>query len=192
MNVLVIGDGPRDSVALPILISSILSRELNCRFRAWSELSHLRGIGSAYERKLKYAVRQAFDENRTAIVAVTDADDRPKRKDLESARLDVRSKGFDVPLAIGESVPHFEVWLLDDKKCIALVCRVDHSEVADSCQCHPKTELDRLFAISDLCDSTPTQQLAALAHEWSYERCIHRRSNGLEDFAKDLKEQFKD
>ncbi len=43
--ILVIGDGPRDSVALPNLVFRLLNKRVACHFEDWHKYSHLQGRG---------------------------------------------------------------------------------------------------------------------------------------------------
>ena len=101
---------------------------------------------------------------------------------------------------IGEAIPHFEAWLLDDERAVKLVLDVpaaDQIPRPDRCE-SPKVELEGLIeaAAREGRDGTGgewsdrDEAKAAIARRISPARCRRRKHTGFADFLTDLSEEF--
>src|SRR5436305_6917758 len=116
LNLLFVGDGPRDEAVVPRLVERILNVDVTGEFEPWKEL-HLHGSGKGLGKKLLYMLRRARDRGAAGVVATVDADKftkKDKLTDLKGARNKDRESGHTTPAALGEAIPHLEAWLLDD------------------------------------------------------------------------------
>jgi hypothetical protein len=71
ISLLVVADGPRDEATVPHMVEKILGSPIHTQFEPWP---HLHGSGKGYERKLRFAVLQAWDAKAAGLVAVVDQD----------------------------------------------------------------------------------------------------------------------
>src|SRR5262245_51242741 len=83
MTIYVVGDGPRDEATVPPLVGRVLGVTVGAVFSAWKEL---RLAGGGYEKKLKFAAREAQDRNIAYLVAVVDVDVDGQRDKLRRLR----------------------------------------------------------------------------------------------------------
>lgn len=194
-KVLCIGDGDRESVSLPELVRKLLSIEVDTEFQAWHRLHDTGGRG--YRRKLKYAVIVSARSSRSdAVVAVVDRDtdqNDGKLRELRETRNEIKlSEEGHVQVAIGEAIPHFEVWLLDDPVAVRLSLALERSHsITDSRNCSsPKSELDKLISQSEISCHPVSETLGQIARQLDIGRCIHADTNGLRDFAEDCKREL--
>jgi hypothetical protein len=81
ITVLFVGDGERDRVTVPGLVSGILGVSIQEQFRSWKSL-HLKG-NNGYGRKLLFATRIARDSGTAGVVATVDRDKDATRDKLQ-------------------------------------------------------------------------------------------------------------
>ena len=111
-----VGDGPRDEAVVPHLVAKILALDaLQSGFSPWASL-HKKSKG--YARKLRFAIRQARDQNALGLVATVDSDESGRSgrlNQLRDGRDEDRQSAPPFPTSLGEAIPHLEAWLLDDE-----------------------------------------------------------------------------
>jgi hypothetical protein len=117
MSILVVGDGPRDQLALPEIVRNLLGLKVVTRYDDLHKVIYLKEKGSANVRKVKYLTRRARSNGFLVLAIVVDRDKCRRRErlgDLHEGRDEVRRSSPPFPTALGEADPHFDVWLLDD------------------------------------------------------------------------------
>ena len=189
--ILVIGDGPRDSIALPKLVQHLMRKQTKWQYEDWHTRSHLfgRGKGTVYTKKVKYFTRLAKDRDCVALV-VSDTDRAPygeKLRQLRTGRDEDRQIHPPFPTAIGEANPHFDVWLLDDAHAVKTVVGCSSSAVPNIRNCtSPKDILTNLVVESDI-ESELSVVLGLIVDEFDVSRCNHDNETGLEEFAEEVR-----
>ena len=196
MSILVVGDGPRDQSALPNLVSAILGCNVESRYDDWHHVTHLRGKGSVYARKLKYLTRRARADEFVALAIVVDTDKltpRDKLRALRAGRQDDRQNNPPFPTALGEANPHFDVWLLDDAVAVREALGLSGDcEVPNARKVHyPKDSLSELIQHSPIEFSEVSDALGEIARRLSSERCVHRDETGFATFESDVRDEIK-
>jgi hypothetical protein len=193
MQLLFVGDGPRDEVVVPAIVRSINPNCCKADFHAWKNIRLARSSG--YERKLKFAIADACERGLGGVVATVD-NDRVQQRDgiakLQSARQDHRCdlSHSQIRIAIGEAHPHSEAWLLDDAKAVREVLGLDSSVMIPNVRtCHPKDELHRLVEKSAKAD-LEISLLREIAQLVSFDRCTHKNETGLEAFRLDVSREL--
>ena len=167
---------------LPPIVATILEVRVDPSFSPWPRLS-----GKGFERKLVFAHLQAIDAGEEGMVAVVDRD-----RDTAGARLSAlrkgrereRSRTSDVPVALGEAIPHLEAWLLDDEVAIrrglGLAADVPLPNVA---RCRdPKSAIETLRCVGSSPDEPILAALGRVAVELDVRRCNHAKRTGFADF----------
>jgi hypothetical protein len=193
--ILVVGDGPRDSVALPILVQKLLNKKVPFLFVDWHNYSHLvgKGKGTIYSKKVKYFTRVAKDRVCFALVVVTDSDRQEygeKLSQLKDGRNEERQSNAPFPTALGEAHPHFDVWLLDDCHAVATALSLPPSKIPNIRKCQsPKDSLTELVDESDVVGDV-SDSLARIAEVVELNRCPHSRETGYHDFSLELKNEL--
>ncbi len=191
MSVLVVGDGPRDQTALPVLVCRILNKETETRYDDWHRVRVYRQKGTIYARKLKYLTRRARADGFAGLAIVVDADKAPPRQKLRALRHgrdEERQNNPPFPTALGEATPHFDVWLLDDAVAIREALRlapgfpVPSAAKAD----YPKDTLSELIERSDVASLSVSDALGEIARHLVPERCVHGHETGFDTFAEDV------
>lgn len=185
--ILVVGDGPRDSAALPALVLRMLSNRVPFQFVDWHNYTHLigRGKGTIYSKKVKYFTRVAKDRDCLGLVVVTDTDrgkHGEKLQELRKGRSEEREKNVPFPTALGEANPHFDVWLLDDSHAVAITLSLPPNRIPNIRNCSsPKDSLTKLIEearlSADLSDS-----LRKIAEVVEPSRCVHSKETGFHEF----------
>jgi hypothetical protein len=178
IDVLFIGDGPRDRATAPVLVEQILNVDVNVEFSDWKRL-HSKGYG----RKLRYAICQARDREVAGLVATLDADRAPQRQrlgELRKARDEDRENSPPLPTALGEAVPHSEAWLLDDpvavRNALGLSAETPVPTVRQTDS--PKESLNDLINQSKSVEElTVLDVLQQIASELLPARCRHDAGN---------------
>jgi hypothetical protein len=194
MRLMFVGDGPRDSVTLPVLVGKILKHTLDPDFREWKQIRLTRGTG--YQRKLQFALIQARDGECEGAVAVVDQDSAHRRERLlklkEARRADRNSATYHLlPTAVGEASPHLEAWLLDDPKAVRDVLKIDSStKIPVVTKSDPKASLNCLI---DECPrkGDRLQLLAEIATSIRVDRCTHARDTGFEEFVEEVEVELR-
>jgi hypothetical protein len=192
-HLLFVGDGPRDEAMLPPMVSNILDVELppHAEFLPWNMRFHDRpGKPKGYGRKLEYAVRRAISHRKNGLVAVADRDKaagRERLKELQRAREQERAKGTELPIALGEAVPHPDAWLLDDPVAVrqGLSLPADCAIPTVRKVASPKDTLNAPIAKNPDSDDTMTS-LSDIARHWRLDRCCHQKETGLAAFFEDV------
>lgn len=187
-----VGDGPRDAATVPRLVETILNARINDSFKPWARL-HTK---SGYDRKLRYAIRQARVEDADALVATIDQDrdhsDQRLKKLRRGRKLD-RQDAPPFPTAIGRAIPHAEAWLLDDPVAVREAPKLprDHQIPTVGKTSNPKRELERLRGESPRADEHPTPVLADIASQLQPRRCKSAQRTGFNSFVKDVKNELR-
>ena len=194
IEILFVGDGPRDKAIVPELVRRILSIELTQQFNAWPRL-HGTASEHGYKRKLRYAIRQARERKVDGLVATVDRDrsaNRARLAELQDARELDRRSSPPIPTALGEARPHLEAWLLDDLTAIREVLVIPSTEELplNRKTNDPKAELDHL--ISNWCrpGDAPMTILVAIAQRVDVSRSQDPRSTGFEEFVGDVQSEL--
>jgi hypothetical protein len=192
MQLLLVGDGPRDGAAVPRLVEGVLSRPINHEFTAWREI---RLSGKGYGRKLLYLIRRARDHSADGVVATVDADKDPSRtklRTLQAARDDDRQSNPPLPIALKEAVPHLEAWLLDDAEAVREVLQLPNTESIPNVARtkDPKQALNDLIDASSEVDDLLTA-LSEIARRVQRLRCVHAKATGFDSFCDDLRAEFR-
>jgi hypothetical protein len=191
LNLLFVGDGPRDEAVVPRLIERVLGVEVTAEFEAWKELRlHGRGLG----KKLLYMLRRARDRGANGVVATVDVDKFTKNDklgDLKVARSKDREGGHKTPAAIGEADPHLEAWLLDDDVAVRASLGLPSTAAVEAPTKvkSPKDELDRLYKSCNI-DRSTVDVLAAIARQLVVDRCGRAKYTGFEAFAEDIRAEL--
>ena len=202
-----VGDGPRDGASLPPLVSRIVGRKVGDAFKAWKEfrlnstkakLGRVNSGDSGYDRKLLFAIAQARLEHRQGLIAVVDRDKFPpgsRLAELERARKQHRERPAPyLPVALGEAVPHVDVWLLDDPQAVrtALFLKGSHQISSIKRVRDPKEHLDQLIAISRYVGVERIEPLAEIARNLDPTRCLCRQETGFTAFIDEVTAEFRD
>ena len=89
-----VADGPRDEATLPPLVEHVTGVPCKATFSSWQSIKTHRG----YDRKVRYAIREAKSRGQEAVVAVVDRDSAKKRQRLsrlaDQRHLDHRPRMF--------------------------------------------------------------------------------------------------
>ena len=191
MSILVVGDGPRDAVALPNVVLNLLGLEVPTEYSNWHNVSYLKGKGSAYKRKVKYLTRRALGRGCAALAIVVDADNAPRReklRELYRGRDEDRSSNPAFPTALGEAIPHFDTWLLDDSVAVRKGLNLGGDvEVPNAVKVgSPKEVLSRLIVGCPLDNAEVSEILGEIARCLCVKRCGHAKEIGLEGFSKEV------
>jgi hypothetical protein len=191
MQLLLVGDGPRDGAAVPHLVEGVLSRPFEHEFTAWREI---RLSGKGYGRKLLYLIRRARDHSADGVVATVDADKDPPRmklRTLQAARDADRQSNPPFPIALGEAIPHLEAWLLDDAEAVREVLQLPNTESIPNVARtkDPKNSLNALIGSSDDVDDLLTT-LSEIARRVRQVRCAHANGTGFSSFYSDVQAEF--
>lgn len=196
MSILVVGDGPRDAVALPDVVLNLLGLDVPTVYSNWHHVSYLKGRGSAYTRKLKYLTRRALDRGCGGLAVVVDADKSPRReklRELHRGRDEDRSSNPAFPTALGEAIPHFDAWLLDDPVAVRKGLNfggdveVPNAVKVDS----PKKVLSKLIRACPLDDTDDSEILGEVARCLCRKRCVHAKKTGFENFCNEVDVELK-
>lgn len=186
MRLRFVADGPRDEVVLPPIVGRVLDVRVAPTFSAWKTLRV-----NGYERKLIFAHRQAIDAGEAGMVAVVDQDREARGsriRALRAGRESERSRAPDLPIAIGQAVPHLEAWLLDDEVAIrrGLGLATDHP-VPNVGRCKdPKSAIEALRRAGSSPHEPILEALGRVAVELDLRRCAHAKRTGFADFHEDV------
>lgn len=192
-----LADGPRDHATLPLLLATILGRQI--AVAGAHEWKGLRLAGGGNARKVAFAMRQAIDEGAAGLVVTADQDANPPRKklrELRDARDAERGKpgpAAILPVAIGEARPHAEAWLLDDAVAIREGLRLasDHAVPSVRTVSYPKDTIDELDGLGEHPDDErPIDRLMRIATACDPTRCKNAKETGLHDFVDDVKQEL--
>lgn len=194
IRLLVIGEGERDNICVPLLVAGIVQRPIEHEFENWPRL-HRRGSGQGLGRKLLFAMRQALDGAYQGLIATVDSDDcdgQVKLPELKSAREQARTTDKWVPAALGEPVPHLEAWLLDDPVAVRTAFSLAASTHinAPTKTKSPKDELNGLYERSG-CSDPLLKTLEIICCELKLARCNHAKTTGFDDFAEDVEREIR-
>jgi hypothetical protein len=195
MQLLFVGDSPRDEAVVPRIVKSIFAYANLAAFRAWKEIRLNRGGG--YERKLLFAIEVARDAGLDGVVGTVDCDRATPGERLQELRAARAKHHADAAatakkIAVGEAIPHTEAWLLDDPKAIRDVLGIPSTtELPNVRGCaSPKDELHSIICASPRSDEIAINLLAEIASGIEETRCNHRRETGLQDFLADVKSEL--
>ena len=193
IKVYFVGDGPRDEATLPYLVESILGIKIEPRAHSWKSL-HLRS-GKGFQKKLRFSVTRAIDDDAAGVVAVVDRDKseaRSRLRELQQERDDHRSKFPPFPTALGEAAPHGEAWLLADENAVreALSLKTDVPIPNISKTRNPKGALEGLIQHSTRRGEPVTPILTEIARLVDERRCVHPDRTGFAYFAADVRREF--
>lgn len=193
IRLLFVGDGPRDEAAVPELVRTLLGTQISAEFEPWARLN-VRGKG--YERRLRYATRQARDRRVSGLVATVDRDlasRRQRLKELVDGRDAERQTPTPlVPTALGEANPHLEAWLLDDQVAVRRTLRLDGDHPLPNVRSvsSPKAELDDLHSRCSRCDEERLAILAEMAASVDHARCAHSGETGFKSFVEEVRTEL--
>lgn len=197
MNLLFVGDGPRDARTTPALVERILGRSVGRGgAKHWLDIQ-VRGTG--YDRKLVFAMRSAIDDGLDGVVATLDRDRAPTGSRLAGLkegrareRTDPMSPAAFLPTAVGEAAPHAEAWLLDDVVAVREGLSLDGNVEVPNVRRErsPKETLDALHRASPRSPDSPLDVLEAVARAVVPDRCVHAKDTGFEAFAVDVKAEL--
>jgi hypothetical protein len=196
MHLYYLADGPREESTVPAIVGHVCPDAITSLFTSWSDITLAKSSG--YQRKLDFAIRTVLTEGWDGVVATVDCDKDKRGKKLavlNSARSAHRDDTAvpQIRIALGEAVPHFEAWLIDDPKAVRAGLGLDPStEVPNVRDCaYPKTTIDELVRMSphqhERSDSELRKEIAAAIDE---ERCNHRGETGFEAFMDELRENL--
>ena len=188
IHLLFVGDGERDAVTVPRFVEGILDDSVTEETRRWARLH---GRGSGYGRKLEFAVRAARANKLEGLVATVDTDREKKGvhlRKMQEVREAERIQFPNLPMALGEAVPHGEAWLLDDPVAVrqALKLPNDAQIPTMSKTKDPKKALKSLLAESKRADERPLNILADIARKVDLKRCVNSKRTGFEGFVSDV------
>jgi len=196
IELLIVGDGPRDAATVPHLLGRILGVNVKATFKRWARI-HREGSGKGYRKKLRFAMMQAVDANATGLVMTVDADTDPRRQKLKalcSARDEERQSAPAFPTAIGEANVHAEAWLLDDQVAVrqGLHLAGGHPIPNVLRVNSPKEELEQLRRESDRGEDSIIAVLTDIAKlvEPSSSRCPHWKETGLHRFTEEVRQEL--
>jgi hypothetical protein len=185
----VVGDGLRDEAMVPVLVERVVRLRVQARFRPWSSL---RLAGGGYDRKLKFAVREAVEEKIPMLVATVDTDkdnSGEKLRRLRQARSDDPQCGSLVQVALGEATPHGEAWLLDDEVAVRQALGLHSSTpiCTPANRKNPKQAIEDLRHSGNRCDDPIRTVLAAIAQLVQPARCPRSKDTGFDALQDDLR-----
>jgi hypothetical protein len=188
-----VGDGPRDEATLPCLVENILGIEIEAKAHSWKSL-HLRS-GKGFQKKLRFSVSRALDDDAAGLVAVVDRDKseaRSRLRELQQERNDHRSKLPPFPTSLGEAAPHGEAWLLADENAVreALSLKMEVAIPSVSKTKDPKGMLERLIQQSARRGESVTPILTEITRLVDEQRCVHRDETGFAYFAEDVRREL--
>jgi hypothetical protein len=191
IRLLFVGDGERDAAMNPVLVRILTGAEVDPTTRAWARLH---GHGG-YERKVRFAIRQARDTGLEGVVATVDQDRSPERerlRELEAGRARDRETAPPLPTALGCARPHAEAWLLDDAHAVRTVLNLVDAGAVPNVRTvdDPKRTLNRLHAECPRAEVPIREILAELAARIVPERCPHRKDTGFAAFAAEVRREI--
>lgn len=192
MHIFFVGDGERDAVTVPTLVSRILGRNFGEECRNWARLH---GAGRGYKKKLLFAMIQAREVRADALVATVDRDrDKTDAKveTLQNTRDSRRSWARYIPTAVGQAIPHGEAWLLDDPAAVRTVLKLPtNQQIPNVTKVRsPKSELEDLLASSSRYRETPRSIWADIADAIDITRYQHSEKTGFSEFADDVRREI--
>ena len=187
----ILGDGPRDEATVPLIAERVLGVRIHATFTAWSELR-----AGGYERKLKYAARQALAAGVPRLIATVDTDKDTfgeKLRRLRQTRTQDPTCNFLVQIALGEAAPHAEAWLLDDQVAVREALRLPSGTDIPSTRNEddPKQALENLRRIGDRGGDPILDVLADIARRLEPARCSRAQHTGFHSFHEELKTAFR-
>jgi len=199
MNILIVGDGPRDREALPVLVCKILGAEVATRFDVWRV--RVRGEkGTIYARRVKYFTRRARAAGFAALAVVVDKDKAPageKLRQLRAGRDEDRQNNPCLPTALGEANPHFDVWLLDDEKAVRETLQLPREKNMPNPVrvTSPKQALSELIeeateGRSELEKRPVSEIMGSIAERLEIGRCNHAGQTGFSAFVDDVRREI--
>jgi hypothetical protein len=191
IRILFVCDGPRDEAALPHLVATILSTDVDS---SAIPSMHL-GRGGGAKRKLEFALTFAQKRQAVSLVFVVDRDKAPKGERLRAlreARDAERMENPPFPTALGEADPHGDAWLLDDPVAVRKALGIDNNvKIVTVRQTNsPKSVLDDLIRSSEHCDSDLMETLGKIAQLLSYGRCVHKHETGFERWVAEVQSEL--
>ncbi len=190
IRLLFIGDGPRDHVTVPHLISRLLGIPVKADSRAWREL---RLAGGGYRKKLRFAIRQARDAGADGVVATVDTDKnepRSKLNELKAGREEDRASSPPLPTALGEATPHGEAWLLDDRVAVSQTLGVEHDSVpvwGKGSGKDPKAAIEELRRRGGRAADPILEVLEDIARKVEPSRCANGRHTGFDGLSEEVR-----
>jgi len=192
IRLLFVGDGERDAAMNPPLVKALTGSDVEPTARAWARLN-LGGRG--YERKLRFAIRQARDEGLHGVVATVDQDRSPghdRLQALKDGRSQDRETSPPLPTALGCATPHAEAWLLDDHVAVRSVLELDAETPVPTVRKakSPKDTLTGLHTDSPRADVPIREILAEIAERLDPARCAHKDETGFAAFADDVRDEI--
>ena len=193
IRLLCVGDGERDAVTVPRLLEHILGVAVEEKTTHWPRLH--REVGNGYCRQLLFVSGQARDAEVHGVVASVDRDkDRKniKLRALRAARKEQRDQGNDLPVALGEAIPHGEAWLLDDPVAVRKALRLSPDARVPTVRRtkNPKATLTELWKQGGRAGDRLLEVLADIARQVDPSRCQHAGETGFEAFADDARSEF--
>jgi hypothetical protein len=169
------------------LLSLLRGSPVSVKFQPWKALR----VGG-YDKKMKFAVRVAFDERLDGVVAWADDDgaNEDRLKKLRGGRNET-TQTLNVPAAVGVAVPHAEAWILDDPAAVRQVLGMEQEEPVPSVKVsqYPKTTLNVLCA--QHCPGVRVMELLPrFCQALQPSRMVHSTHTGFEAFQKDFEDRF--
>jgi hypothetical protein len=195
IELLFVGDGPRDHAIVPHLVERVLGVIIQATTTHWARL-HQQGARKGYRRQLRFAILQARDADAKGVVATVDTDKdlrRQKLKELRLAREEDRESSPAFPTALGEADPHGEAWLLDDRVAIAQVLGLAADMVPNVRKTRsPKEALEELRRGCAEAETPILEVLAAIARlvEPSESRCPHAKQTGFHALGEEVRREL--
>jgi len=193
ISLFLVGDGPRDSKTVSPLLEHLLGKKVDVIEGHWARLNTPQG-GSGYDRKLRFAIRQAREFGTAGLVAVVDRDKEHDRlKKLKQGREDDRQTSPPFPTALGEAAPHGEAWLLDDPVAVRTALQLDPDVLIVTVRKtkDPKEEIEALRRQSPRREEGILELLCDIARLVDKARCMHTKETGFHDFAEEVRREFK-
>jgi len=193
ISLFLVGDGIRDEVTVPPLLEHLSGRDVKTETREWGNVR----VRGGYPGKLKFVVREAIKAGASGVVAVVDRDKETsgdRLKKLKQGRTDDRQKLLDFPTALGEAAPHGEAWLLDDPVAVQTALRLPTDVMIVNVRKtkDPKGEIEALRQASPRRDEGTLDLLRDIARVVDSSRCRHANETGFDDFAKEIRSEFRD
>jgi hypothetical protein len=193
IDLLFVGDGPRDHVMVPYLVQRVLGVTIRPTTTHWARL-HREGAGSGYRRKLRFAMLQAQDARAKGMVLTVDTDTdrrRQKFKELRKVRDEERAAAPPFPTALGEADPHGEVWLLDDRVAVGSVLGVKDGDIPNVRKTpSPKDTLEELRQGGSHAETPILEVLEAIARRVDPSRCDHKKETGLHALLEEVRREL--
>jgi len=181
MRVLIVGDGPHEEAALPILVRQINARIGATEFDRFKNIP--RPVHGRGNRILKRALGwffQAAKRGFDGIVLLIDEDgDHDRRRAIDEAQESIATQ---FPRACGIAIRSFDAWFLADQVALSAVLeRTIQRQPDPERHAHPKQACQRLIQESDT--SSLSELYRRLAECMDLDTVCERCPDGFTPFA---------